>query len=538
MWRILLNIYGGEVPLPSWSVCCLGSINLNKCLDKKQGYVFNWSRFEEYIRTGTRFLDNVIDKSEYPHEKFKEIALKTRPIGLGIMGFADILYKLKIPYNSKEAAKLFTGICYALTATAIETSIEMCSEGKTSIEISNKDDNHFVGLLRYYLQLKNKEPLDELIDKFRKFGIRNSTWTSIAPTGSVAISADCSYSFEPHFALTYEKQLAETNEILTFVNPIFELELDNFLSENGKYPQPDNEYIKQDIYKRIKENKGSCQNIKELPEKIRKVFVTAHDINPIDKLEMQAVGQKYISLGISSTCNLPNSATKEDVENIFIESWRLGLKGITVYRDGCKENQPISFGQKECKESIIEIKTTIEKPVKYERPIRSKAEHFEYNTNYGKLHIEICKDDNDKIFQVLIRIGKQGSLTNMLLDSLSRCISNALQEGVDLSVFAKTLRGNKEAPFWIKLQKEDLQTTQVESIVDLIGLVFQMIIEEQSKENWESPTTIEELYKKKFPIQNLLLELCPNCNEFSISHSLGCKSGQCINPSCGWSSCS
>jgi len=253
---------------------------------------------------------------------------------------------------------------------------------------------------------------------------------------------------------------------------------------------------------------------------------------------MQAVGQKYISLGISSTCNLPNSATKEDVENIFIESWRLGLKGITVYRDGCKENQPISFGQKECKESIIEIKTTIEKPVKYERPIRSKAEHFEYNTNYGKLHIEICKDDNDKIFQVLIRIGKQGSLTNMLLDSLSRCISNALQEGVDLSVFAKTLRGNKEAPFWIKLQKEDLQTTQVESIVDLIGLVFQMIIEEQSKENWESPTTIEELYKKKFPIQNLLLELCPNCNEFSISHSLGCKSGQCINPSCGWSSCS
>jgi len=224
MWRILLNIYGGEVPLPSWSVCCLGSINLNKCLDKKQGYVFNWSRFEEYIRTGTRFLDNVIDKSEYPHEKFKEIALKTRPIGLGIMGFADILYKLKIPYNSKEAAKLFTGICYALTATAIETSIEMCSEGKTSIEISNKDDNHFVGLLRYYLQLKNKEPLDELIDKFRKFGIRNSTWTSIAPTGSVAISADCSYSFEPHFALTYEKQLAETNEILTFVNPIFELE--------------------------------------------------------------------------------------------------------------------------------------------------------------------------------------------------------------------------------------------------------------------------------------------------------------------------
>lgn len=525
------------MPLPSWSVCCLGSINLNKCLDKKQGYVFNWSRFEEYIRTGTRFLDNVIDKSEYPHEKFKEIALKTRPIGLGIMGFADILYKLKIPYNSKEAAKLFTGICYALTATAIETSIEMCSEGKTSIEISNKDDNHFVGLLRYYLQLKNKEPLDELIDKFRKFGIRNSTWTSIAPTGSVAISADCSYSFEPHFALTYEKQLAETNEILTFVNPIFELELDNFLSENGKYPQPDNEYIKQDIYKRIKENKGSCQNIKELPEKIRKVFVTAHDINPIDKLEMQAVGQKYISLGISSTCNLPNSATKEDVENIFIESWRLGLKGITVYRDGCKENQPISFGQKECKETLQEMvkalppegtkyqadfikKGIINKnPTLMQRPIKRTGETCEINTPHGRLFITGNKTEDGKLFETFLRIGKQGSLNNLLIDALSRCMSKALQSGLSLDIFTDTLRGNKEIPFRFKLEESQEEPFYAESLVDAVGIVFQEVFLKEKTRNENSE----------------ILKLCPNCGKWGVDPS-GCpRGGICVF--CSFSNC-
>jgi ribonucleoside-diphosphate reductase alpha chain len=485
------------------------------------------------------------------------MALKTRPIGLGLVGFADILYKLKIPYNSKESRTLFSNICQVLTSKAIMTSIEMCStNGKDPITIPEEDKQHLYNILRIHLLEGDYKLAIETIDNY---GIRNSTWTSIAPSGSLAVTLDSSYAFEPHFALVYEKHLAESDEVWTFVNQEFEKELDKFITSeySGKNKaQPNHSYIKQRILQKIKNNKGSCQSIEELPEEIRKVFVTAHDISPIDKLEMQAAGQKYISLGISSTCNLPCEATVEDVANIYTKAWELGLKGITVYRDGCKENQPISFGKKECKEMITseDIKEYLKEnkdvgglfvpehltnllknyngtvsltgvtypPEKYERPTRSFADHFEYNTNYGKLHIEICKDSNGKIFQTLIRIGKQGSLTNMLLDSLSRCISKALQEGVDLNVFAKTLRGNKEIPFWIKIQDSDERTTQVESIIDLIGMVFQMITEEKK----------ESIEKQSKP----LLDLCPNCNEFGLSYALGCKSGQCV--SCGYSSCS
>jgi ribonucleoside-diphosphate reductase alpha chain len=569
----------GEVPLPPWSVCCLGSINLNECLitdDLKpiSNYYFDYDKLKKYTKIGTIFLDNVIDKSEYPDEKFKEMSLRTRPIGLGLMGFSDILFKLNISYNSDRARDLFASICKCMNNTAIETSIDMCKNGKQPIAIKNAVDyGYFVHILEHY------GCSHKTISDFHKYGIRNSTWTSIAPTGSISIATDCSYSFEPCFALVYEKKLVETNEVLYVINPIFEKWLNSYFPLSNPLFDLD----KQRIIKNISENKGSCHGVNGIPEEIQKIFVTAHDILPMEKLQMQAVGQKWISLGISSTCNLPCEATIEDVEKIFIQAWRAGLKGITVYRDGCKENQPISFGKtivssEELHEKLLAHKAGVDTIIKddpyieptekqkkstkewfsklvidaaerqtekYERPIRSTADHFEYKTPYGKLHIEICKDDNGKIFQTLIRIGKQGSLTNMLLDSLSRCISLALQEGVDLKVFAKTLRENKEVPFWVKLQKEDETTTQVESIVDLIGIVFQMVLQGESikitsveiNDEFELENAISKLVNTipTTKCNSEIFSICPQCNELGLSHALGCKSGQCVL--CGYSTC-
>lgn len=336
---------------------------------------------------------------------------------------------------------------------------------------------------------------------------------------SISISSDCSYSFEPCFALVWTKELAETHELMYFVNPIFEKWVDEeYVNSRGLF-------TKEELFKEIMRNNGSIQNIIGIPDHIKEIFVTAHDITYLDKLKMQQKGQEYITLGISSTCNLKNSATIDDVNSAFINAWEYGLKGITVYRDGCKSWQPVNFNSKlECKE---EIKP---EPKEYIRPIKSTADHFEHQTPNGKMHITICRDDNNKIFQVLIRVGKQGTLINLLLDALSRCISNALQENVPLSVFAKTLRDNKDSPFWVKLNKNDEKSTQVESIVDLLGIIFDMV----SRENAEK---VEVKLDNGGESTYIKMERCPSCGEYSIIRDGSCKSGRCTNEKCLFTSC-
>lgn len=504
----------GEIPLPNWSVCCLGSINLNNILEftKNKIYEISWRKFKSYIKWSVRFLDNVIDKTTYLHPKFEETMKKTRPIGLGIMGFADLLYKLHIGYNTQEARNLFEKICNTLTTTAIEESIELASE-KGKITVPKRDVEHFEEIIEYYL---NDPTSFAVEDEYRENGIRNSTWTSIAPTGSISISADCSYSFEPCFALAFDKQIAETNEILTFINPIFEPELNKWINSRNTY-----KFSKEKVLQDIKDNKGSIQSLKYLPEEMREVFVTAHDISPIEKLEMQAAGQRNISLGISSTCNLPNSATREDIDLIYHKAWSLGLKGITVYRDGCKDNQPIHFGEKECKEAVVELKTiVVDKPILMTRPVIREGTTCEIDTPHGRLFITGNKNEDGKIFETFLRIGKQGSLNNLLIDALSRCISKALQSGLNLDVFAETLRGNKEIPFRFRLKPNQEEPFYAESLVDAIGIIF------------------KELYLKE-PVRNEtgeIFRLCPNCGKYSLDPSGCSRGGYCII--CNYSNCS
>jgi len=509
-----------EIMLPAWSICCLGSINLNNCLIDNNTK-FSFEILTNYIHLATIFLNNIIDKNSYIHEKFKKTAMEQRPIGVGLMGFADILYKLRIPYNSAQAIELFSNICQNLTKESIRQSIKLAKE-KGSISLPKE--------FRKYIEYFTNDL--KILEDFDGYGIYNTEWTSLPPTGSVGLSADCSYSFEPHFALVYEKQIAESNEKMLFINQEFEKWIDNYTIES-QYTYS----YKERIIQQIKNNKGSCQGISDIPKKIQEVFVTAHDISPLDKLKMQAAGQRFISQGISSTCNLPNSATKEDVEDIFITAWRLGLKGITVYRDGCKENQPISFGQKECKETLQEMvkalppegtkyqadfikKGIINKnPTLMQRPIKRTGETCEINTPHGRLFITGNKTEDGKLFETFLRIGKQGSLNNLLIDALSRCISKSLQSGLSLDIFTDTLRGNKEIPFRFKLEESQEEPFYAESLVDAVGIVFQEVFLKEKTRNENSE----------------ILKLCPNCGKWGVDPS-GCpRGGICVF--CSFSNC-
>ncbi|MEM4385315.1 MAG: adenosylcobalamin-dependent ribonucleoside-diphosphate reductase, partial [Candidatus Anstonellales archaeon] len=335
----------GEVPLPDFSACVIGSINLNNII--KDGSI-DYNKFENIIKIAVLFLNNVIDKSSYPHPKIHENMMKYRPIGLGIMGFADILIKLGIEYGSEESIKLFDEITFFLTKKSFEASIDMSENTGKTIHINDKD--------KFESYLKRYGVSDEYIKKFREHGIMNSTVTSIAPTGSIAISCGCSYTFEPIFSILWEKKISESDDVLTFFNTEFEKLIPEISRISGK--------SKEEIMSDISINKGSIKDIGYIPEEIKRIFRTSIDIDYRNKLKLHAVGQKNITLGISTTYILPSNSTVDDIKNIFLEAYRLGIKGITVFRDGCLENQPVIFGSSKTSKNrpMIRFGKTIEVP--------------------------------------------------------------------------------------------------------------------------------------------------------------------------------
>lgn len=517
----------GEVVLFDNSVCCIGSINLNKCITYNKKPIFDFNIFNKYIHSSILFLDNVIDKTTYVHPKYEKTMKETRPIGLGIMGFADVLIKLGIPYNSNEAKEFFKDICKNLNLLAIQYSIKMCQDGKEPINIPEEDQENFIDLLEYY------GCSDYIIDAYKSYGIRNCTWTSIAPTGSISISADCSYSFEPLSAIVWQKELAETHEIMNFVYPEFEKWLNNYFNtiySSNEISIIELENRKKTIINDIINNNGSIKGLKYIPEKIQELFVTAHDISPYDKIDMQSAGQRYISLGISSTCNIPNSATEEDIERIFIYAWEKGLKGITIYRDGSHEWQPINFGKKECKEVTgpstpnYNVPLWEQKTKLIERPITRDGKTFEIKTTNGKLFLTLNKDNDGNPLEVFLRLGKAGHLENLLLDTIARLISKNLQAGVpynDVSSILRDIRGDK---FWFKLLEEG-ESIGAESIMDAVGIIMDIFF----------PKEIIQAPEVKIVTNIIYREQCPNCNKYTLRRDTGCKGGLCEE--CGFSNC-
>ncbi len=294
----------GEQPLLPYESCNLGSINLTKIIENGK---INWEKLEKIIEISVRFLDDVIDVNNYPIPEIERITKANRKIGLGIMGWADLLLELKIPYGSQESFILAEELMKFINEKAFEYSVLL---GREKGSFPNFEKSIYYGKID---------------------ALRNATRTTIAPTGSISIIANCSSGIEPIFGVAFIRNILEGTKFLE-INPVFE----KIAKEEG--------FLSSSVLKEIIKT-GSLKNVNGVPEEYKKIFLTALDIPPIFHLKMQSIFQKYTDNAVSKTVNLPFEATIEDVKEIFINGWKLKCKGITVFRYGSKEKQVLSYGE-------------------------------------------------------------------------------------------------------------------------------------------------------------------------------------------------
>ena len=349
----------GEQSLYPYESCNLGSINLANFVKRKAdgAYEFDWQRYEQAIRLSTRFLDNIIDMNKYPVHEIEVNTLATRRIGLGIMGIADLLFLLHIPYNSKGGYEFMNKLAEAVSYLSMDESVALAkSRGPFPMF---KDTDYVKGRIPvagYYELPRETHTYDwaTLIEKIKKSGVRNSWTSTIAPTGTLSMIADTANGVEPVFALVYEKRV--TVGRFFYTDKVFE----NALKEAGLYSD--------EILTKIANNYGSVRGISEIPEWMQKTFVTAIDIHWMDHIMAQGVWQKWISNAIAKTINMPGDVTAEDVKCSYLLSHELGLKGVTVFRDGSRQEQVLHITGKNTGEKSFAV-----------RPSRYMADYIQNN---------------------------------------------------------------------------------------------------------------------------------------------------------------
>jgi ribonucleoside-diphosphate reductase alpha chain len=444
----------GEQPLLPYEACNLGSINLGLCFAKgKNGKdsEIDWEELKRIVHLSVRFLDNVIDASVYPLPQITDTVRKNRKIGLGVMGWADLLYQLKIPYNSQTAVDMAERVMKFVQAEARSASKQLAAERG---EFSTYPESTF--------GTANLGPY------------RNATTTTIAPTGTLSIIAGCSSGVEPLFALSFVRNVMD-NDKLVETNPYFEAALKEADAFSGK--------LMEEIAK-----VGSIKKMDHLPEHLRSVFVTSMDVEPIWHLKMQAAFQKYTDNAVSKTVNLPHEATKEDIWDIYWKAYEYGCKGVTVYRDGSKTSQVLCTGDGEKKKEEAAKGASVVQ----DRPDVIYGFTQKIPTGLGMLFLTV-NEVNNKPFEVFATIGKSGGSITAKAEAIGRLVSLALRSGVEVRKIVEQLKGiGGENP---KFMKKHL----VKSIPDAIAYVFESRYLSGDHVDGQSAT--------------LGRELCPECGE-------------------------
>ena len=387
----------GEQPLLPYEACNLGSINLSLFVI---GDALRWGDLKETVQLAVRFLDNVIDASKYPLPQIGETVRRNRKIGLGVMGFADMLYQLGIPYDSEEGIAMAEKVMKFIDDVGHEVSQQLAEE-RGSFK-------------------------DFAYSSFPPLGVkarRNATVTTVAPTGTISIIGGCSSGIEPLFALSFTRNVMDGQK-LTEVNPYFEAAL----RRQGVYSQA--------IVDEVAE-KGSIQNI-DLPEELKKVFVTAMDIAPLWHVRMQAAFQKHTDNAVSKTVNLPNSATEDDIREVYWLAYKEGCKGVTVYRGACRSLQVLATGEGQKK--LDGVQPAQESPKKKERPEIMNGFTQKVPTGLGTMYLTVNELDG-KPFEVFATIGKSGHSTTAKAEAIGRLVSLALRSGIDVADIVEQLRG-------------------------------------------------------------------------------------------------
>ena len=385
----------GEQPLLPYESCNLGSINLAHMVNDEKKAV-DYDKLGEMIKIAVRFLDNVIDKNKFPLPEIEEMTKKTRKIGLGIMGFADMLIKLGVAYDSEEALKIAESVMKFIDTTATDASAELAEERGAFPAFDGSEYN-----------LKGGPKL------------RNATRTTIAPTGTLSIIANCSSGIEPLFALSYMRHILD-GDALVEINPYFEqaARKEDFYSDQ----------LMRDLAA-----KGSLHDIEGIPDHVKRTFVTAHDTSPKWHVKMQAAFQRFTDNAVSKTINFPQNATKEDIAQAYIMAYKEGCKGITIYRDKSKEKQVLNVPGKQKEESAKSLE-----PRKRVRVTKGSTERVA--TGCGNIYVTVNSDEHG-ICEVFSSLGKAGGCASAQLEATCRLISLALRSGVDAAAVVKHIRG-------------------------------------------------------------------------------------------------
>jgi ribonucleoside-diphosphate reductase alpha chain len=463
----------GEQPLLPMEACNLGSINLARCVTADvEGAHIDYTELGRVVDEAVHFLDNTIDMSRYPLPAIDVMVKGNRKVGLGVMGFADLLFMLKIPYNSESAL-----------AVADELMGFIQREAHAASQVLAEKRGPFLNFDRSIYSEKKQPPL------------RNATLTTIAPTGTLSIIANCSSGIEPLFALSFVRTVMD-NDRLVEVNPVFE----SVAKARGFYSP--------ELMETIARN-GSLKAIDGIPDDVKAVFVTAHDVSPEWHLRMQAVFQKHTDNAVSKTVNLPRDATAEDVRAIYDLAYQLGCKGVTIYRDGSKENQVLSTGATSAAHAAAESN----KAAVRERPETLNGFTTKIRTGYGQLYVTVT-EFNGRPFEVFATIGKSGRSTTAKTEAIGRLVSLALRSGVEVKQIVDQLKGiGGEHPIF---QEGGL----VLSIPDAIARVL------------ERSYLIKNGDGKNATGNSLMGATCPECGQ-TISFEEGCQTCHF----CGFTKC-
>ncbi len=463
----------GEQPLLPYESCNLGSINLSRMLRTTSGATeIDYEKLARTVKIAVRFLDNVIDVNKFPLPKIEEMTKATRKIGLGVMGFADMLLELGIPYNSEEALAVAEKVMSEIQHYATEASKELAQER---------------GVFPAF-----KGSIYDVPDGIR---VRNATRTTIAPTGTLSIIAGCSSGIQPLFALSYIHNILDGARMVE-VNPFFE--------ETARHEG----FYSEELMQKLASG-TQLHTLESVPEKIKQLFVTAHEISPEWHVRMQAAFQKSVHNAVSKTVNFSHDATQEDITKVYKMAYDLGLKGITIYRDGSREAQPLSTGQAEKKPAEAGVSITPRERSKVTSGVTERV-----TTGCGNMYITVNSDEQG-ICEVFSSLGKAGGCASAQLEATCRLISMALRSGVDVGSVVKQLKGIRCPSIAWEEGKAVL------SCADAIASVLEKHVRGESKPKPE-----------EYDLPKNLAGQCPECGSL-LAYQEGCF--KCF--ACGYTKC-
>ncbi len=465
----------GEQPLLPYESCNLGSINLSRMVKDSE---IDYRKLKKLVWKSVHFLDNVIDVNKYPIQKIADTTRSNRKIGLGVMGWADMLIQMSVPYNSDKAIQLAEEVMGFIQRESKDASAALAEERGV---FPNYPESIYDGKIKQ----------------------RNATVTTIAPTGTLSILAGCSSGVEPLFAVSFVRTVMEGTKLLE-VNPYFE----KVAKERG--------FWSRELMEKIAEQ-GSLHGFQEIPEDVRAVFLTAHDISPMEHIAMQAAFQKYVDNAVSKTVNFSHSATTKDVEDVYLFAYDLGCKGVTVYRDGSREEQVLSTGstgKAPAKEAEPKVQTKI---VPRKRPEAIIGETRTMKTGCGTIYITVNEDEHGQLFELFTHMGKAGGCASSQAEAIGRLVSLALRSNIEPEAIINQLKG-------ITCHQQTWSSGgKITSCSDAIAKALEKYTKKGDKANGNGGNGHGE---------TMLIGACPECGG-AVEHEGGCA----VCHSCGFTKC-